>query len=114
VEPAQLVAGIGPHIGPCCYEVDAPVLDALASGYAEAFAEAFAEAARPVRPGHALLDLGRLAAVALAAAGLEEASIGRAAVACTHCDADRFHSYRRDGPRAGRLLHFIAASRVEG
>jgi hypothetical protein len=110
VEPAQLAAGIGPHIGPCCYEVDAPVLDALASGHAEALADA----ARPVRPGHALLDLGRLAAAALAAAGLEEASIGRAAAACTRCDADRFHSYRRDGPRAGRLLHFIAASPAEG
>jgi copper oxidase (laccase) domain-containing protein len=29
--------------------------------------------------------------------------------ACTRCDPERFHSYRRDGPRAGRLLHHVAA-----
>ncbi len=110
VPPRLLAAGIGPHIGACCYEVDAPVLDALSGGHAEALSLA----TRPVRPGHAMLDLGRLAVAALAAAGLPEASIGSATADCTRCDADGFHSYRRDGPRAGRLVHFIAASGPEG
>lgn len=108
--PGQLAAGIGPHIGPCCYEVDAPVLEALAAGRSDGLRAA----ARPARPGHALLDLGRLTVAALVAAGVPADSIGRSAGACTRCDAERFHSYRRDGPRAGRLLHFIAASRTEG
>jgi len=110
VAPAQLTAGIGPHIGPCCYEVDRPVLDALAEGHAAALQGA----ARAGRPGHALLDLGRLTAAALASAGLPESAIGRAGVACTRCDGERFHSYRRDGPQAGRLVHFIAATPAEG
>jgi YfiH family protein len=108
--PERILAGIGPHIGPCCYEVDDPVLEALARGHVEALETAVV----PVRPGHALLDLGRLAVAALAAAGLEPGRIGRAAGACTRCDADRFFSYRRDGPHAGRLVHFIAASPEQG
>jgi YfiH family protein len=103
--PADLVAAIGPHAGPCCYEVDDPVLDALRQRIGRA-ADA---AARPGRPGHAWLDLGALVAAALAAAGVPAGSLGRAAAACTVCDPERFASYRRDGPRAGRLVHFVAA-----
>lgn len=107
--PGGFVAGIGPHIGRCCYEVDAPVLEALAQRHGAALEGA----TTPVREGHALLDLGVLAAAALARAGIPATAIGHGAEFCTHCDPTRFHSYRRDGPRAGRLVHFIAASRVE-
>ena len=110
VAPKRLAAGIGPHIGSCCYEVDAPVLDALATRHAEALALS----SRPARAGHAMLDLGRLVAAALTAAGLPEDAIGRSTAACTRCDAVRFHSYRRDGPRSGRLVHYVSASASEG
>jgi len=99
---ARLVAAIGPSIGPCCYEVDAPVLDALR----ERFGEAAESALHPARPGHALLDLPALARLALLAAGVPADSVGSVA-ACTRCDAERFHSFRRDGARAGRLLSWI-------
>jgi len=102
-----LVAVVGPHIGACCYEVDQPVLD----GLDDRFHESLASSTQPTRPGHVALDLGRLAGLALCRAGLEEAAIGRVPDACTRCDAERFHSYRRDGPRSGRLVHFIAAAR---
>lgn len=102
-----IVAAIGPHVGPCCYEVDAPVLDALSRRYADSLAAAL----RPSRPGRAWLDLGRLARAALAAAGLASDAIGTLAGACTACDCERFHSYRRDGPRSGRLHHFVRAAR---
>ncbi len=104
-----LVAAIGPHIGACCYEVDAPVLGPLA----ERFGAALEPALRPARSGHAYLDLGELARAALVAAGVEAARVGALADACTACDALRFHSYRRDGPRSGRLIHFVAARRGE-
>lgn len=110
VDPSRLVAGIGPHVGPCCYEVDEPVLDELARGAAEAVDAA----QRACRPGHAMLDLGALARAALSRAGLGAAAVGGAAVACTCCDARGFPSYRRDGPSAGRLVHFIAACAAEG
>jgi hypothetical protein len=103
--PSPLVAAVGPHIGPCCYEVDAPVIDALREGEVPALEAAL----RPTRPGHAALDLGRIAREALLAAGLARDFVGALPGACTHCDPERFHSYRRDGPAAGRLVHYIAA-----
>jgi YfiH family protein len=102
---SPLRAVIGPHIGPCCYEIDAPVLDALR--YFDADLDA---ATTPSRPGHRRLDLGALARSALIRAGVSPGEIGAIPGACTSCDARRFHSYRRDGPRAGRLVHWIAAS----
>ncbi len=100
---AAVVAAIGPSIGSCCYEVDAPVLDPLRARYGAPLDAASA----PTRPGHARLDLGALAAAALVRAGVAPAAIGREAMACTRCDAARFHSYRRDGAAAGRLVHWI-------
>jgi YfiH family protein len=102
---ADCVAAIGPHIGPCCYEVDEPVLAALETGLG---APTWAWA-RATRAEHAQLDLGALCRAALRGAGLADAGIGTAAVACTACDSRRFHSFRRDGPRSGRLIHFIRA-----
>ena len=104
--PAELVAAIGPHIGPCCYEVEEPVLEALERCHGSAARAA----ARPARPGHALLDLGGLVRAALFDAGLPAAAVGGAAAVCTRCDPERFHSHRRDGARAGRLLHHVTAS----
>jgi hypothetical protein len=101
--PGQtLHAVIGPHIGPCCYEVDAPVLDALR--YFDADLDA---ATIRSRPGHHDLDLGALSRRALIRAGVSPSEIGAVPHACTSCDPRRFHSYRRDGPRAGRLVHWI-------
>ncbi len=104
---ADPLAAIGPHIGPCCYEVDAPVLEPLSRHLGPALDAAL----RPSRADHARLDLGAAARIALEAAGVAPERIGAlpdAWEACTRCDAARFHSYRRDGARAGRLLSWIA------
>jgi hypothetical protein len=100
---APLRAAIGPHIGPCCYEVDAPVTSRLA----ERFGDALAAALRPARPDHHQLDLGALVRHELLRAGLARDAIGTQALACTMCNPRRFHSHRRDGAAAGRLVHFI-------
>jgi purine-nucleoside/S-methyl-5'-thioadenosine phosphorylase / adenosine deaminase len=102
---AEPVAAVGPCIGPCCYEVDAPVLDALGAR----FGAGLDAALRPARPGHVLLDLSWLAREALGRAGVAAARVGTLAGACTRCDAARFHSFRRDGAAAGRLLSWVEA-----
>jgi YfiH family protein len=107
---AALVAVVGPHIGPDHYEVDAPVLDALAP----AFGDALTPALRTGRPGHAWLDLGRLARTALERSGLAPEHCAALPDACTYAHPRRFHSFRRDGERAGRLLHHIAAGPAPG
>lgn len=99
-----LSAVVGPHIGPCCYEVDAPVLDALAARQGSLLDACLCNAGSR----HAQLDLG-----ALTLAVLEREGVGRRGsltAGCTACEARRFHSYRRDGARAGRLVHRIAAA----
>jgi YfiH family protein len=106
----RITAVIGPHIGPCCYEVDEPVVAALA----DRFSGALPDASRRTRPGHVLLDLGQLTRVALAAGGIEPGRIGSLLDVCTACHPERFHSHRRDGAKAGRQVHFIAAGAVSG
>lgn len=105
----RIVVVIGPHIGPCCYEVDAPVLQALSGALGGLDA-----VLRPSRENHAFLDLGALAGMALEARGVAAGDIRKLPDVCTRCDPKRFHSYRRDGPRAGRLVHFIAARKASG
>ena len=56
-----------------------------------------------------VIDLAALAREALVGAGLTPDAIGMRRDACTSCDPERFHSYRRAGLAAGRLVHFIAA-----
>ena len=98
-------AAIGPHVGPGCYEVDAPVVDALAPRFGAALEAALGA----TQPGHWRLDLGALARCELERAGVAAARIGALDGACTACDRERFHSFRRDGPNAGRLFHFAVA-----
>jgi YfiH family protein len=101
----RATAVIGPHIGACCYEVDSPVIERLRVR----FAERLDSALTPARPQHWMLDLGALVRSDLIRAGLRPSDVGGFPGACTCCDAERFASHRRDGARAGRLLHWIAA-----
>jgi polyphenol oxidase len=82
VPPHTIVAWLGPAIGPQAYEVGEDVRAAFA-GHEYAF--------RPTRPGHWLLDLYAVARAKLK--GLKSVSGGGF---CTHTDAARFFSYRRD------------------
>jgi len=93
----------GPHIGPCCYEVDAPVLAALVRRFGSAAVE---QSTQVSRPGHFMLDLANLVEVELDSLGVPRATQGRVA-GCTQCQPADFHSFRRDGERAGRMHHFI-------
>jgi hypothetical protein len=98
-KPAELVAAIGPHIGPCCYEVDAPVLAAIPER------SVFRAAASP---DHAMLDLFALNRAQLVGAGVPARAIERVG-GCTACDPGLYFSYRRDRV-SGRMLHWARVS----
>jgi YfiH family protein len=105
----RVTAVIGPHIGACCYEVDSPVIERLRVR----FAKLLDSALTPVSLEHSMLDLGALVRLELIRAGVPPEDVGSFPDACTCCDAERFHSHRRDADRAGRLLHWIVAGAVE-
>ncbi|HEU4516841.1 MAG TPA: peptidoglycan editing factor PgeF [Steroidobacteraceae bacterium] len=93
-QPHELVAWLGPSIGPSAFEVGEEVREAFLAGDAGA-----AGAFRRGRAGRWLADLPALARRRLADAGIE--SIGGGDF-CTVADATRFFSYRRDGA-TGRM-----------
>ncbi|OGA26047.1 MAG: hypothetical protein A3I02_14625 [Betaproteobacteria bacterium RIFCSPLOWO2_02_FULL_67_26] len=96
--PDGLIAYLGPGIGPRAFEVGAEVRDAFLARDARAEA-AFA----PHAPGKWLADLFRLARLTLSRAGVRNVHGG---ALCTHSDARRFFSYRRDRV-TGRMAALI-------
>ena len=109
---SAVTAVLGPHIGACCYEVDEPVLAVLRIRYGAA---PLLRACLPTEPGHARISLADLADRALWLSGVEAECRGVVQSPCTCCGIERFHSYRRDGDRSGRLVHYIApAQAAEG
>jgi polyphenol oxidase len=95
--PADIVAGIGPAIGPCCYVVGQDVVEAFAD--------------RPDLFSNGRLDLWEANRQALVEAGVPSEQIEVAGV-CTQCESERFFSHRaNDGQPAGR---FAALIRIEG
>lgn len=103
---SEFVAAVGPAARGCCYEIDAPVREALEERYA---AKLEPPILVPGRPGHHRLDLPALAVEVLISQGLDRQNVGLDHQICTICHPEIFESYRRDGPAAGRLRHFIGA-----
>lgn len=96
----DILAVIGPAIGPCCYEVDAPVFAALTS---------LPEAERFLIPrgkDRWMLDLAGVNRLQLLECGLPEENI-LAAGFCTVCRQDIFFSHRAGRGRTGRQLNFL-------
>lgn len=98
VDPANLMAWLGPAISQPSFEVGDEVKAAFLAHNANAEA-CFEANAR----GRWQADLYGLAKQRLAASGVLESYGGGF---CTFLDAERFHSYRRD-PECGRLISFI-------
>lgn len=94
LSPDQLHAWIGPGIGVCCYPVGEEVAAHFSSGRLDA------------RDGRIHLDLAGAVEDDLRRAGLRPERIARTGI-CTSCRPDLFFSYRRDGPRSGRMAAVI-------
>jgi YfiH family protein len=97
VPARELIAWLGPAIGPEAYEVDEDVRAAFAAG------DPVTAAAFHPRGDKWLCDLYALARRRLAALGVERVFGGDL---CTFSDSRRFYSYRRDG-RTGRMATLI-------
>jgi hypothetical protein len=98
-QPRDLLAGLGPAIGPCCYTVGHEV--AAAMGYA---LPDWRQVMKLVGDDRWSLDLSAANAQQLAAAGVarvEEAHL------CTACRSDEFFSHRAEDGRTGRFAAVV-------
>ncbi len=98
VDPRELVAWLGPAIGPRAYQVG----DEVRSAFTE-LGMRHAQAFTPVGEGRWLADLYGLARAELHGLGVREVGGGDR---CTHSEPEFFYSYRRDG-RTGRAATLI-------
>jgi YfiH family protein len=94
-EPADMVAAIGPCIGPCCYEVGDDVADAVHGAFLHP------EGLLPDRPGgRRHFDLWAANHRWLADAGVRHIEV---AEMCTACRTDEFYSHRAEDGKTGHF-----------
>ncbi len=95
VDPSSLRAAIGPCIELAAFEVGPEVADR--------FPDAFVDRRSFAKPH---VDLVAMVRAQLLAAGVLAENVERVG-GCTHSDAERYFSYRRDGAGIGQHLAFI-------
>jgi YfiH family protein len=97
----DIIAAIGPAIGPCCYQVDELVYDTMEphDNREHLFFPCCQE-------GHWLLDLPLANKRQIAGRGIPQTNIYTTDY-CTSCNTDIFYSHRGEGKKTGRQLNFI-------
>ncbi len=90
----DLLVGVGPSIGSCCYEIDE-----------EVFHPEWKPFSTSKESGKWMIDLGQINIAQIKSEGIKEEQISWVNL-CTRCRGDFFFSYRREG-RTGRQLSFI-------
>ncbi len=90
--------GIGPSIGPCCFEVDSKLYDAWHEQYGEYFT--------PHGEAHYLMDLWGINKKQVVEQGVKPENVVVAGV-CTMENNDKFFSYRGEHGETGRLAAII-------
>ncbi|HYV19029.1 MAG TPA: peptidoglycan editing factor PgeF [Verrucomicrobiae bacterium] len=99
--PEDITVGLGPAIGPCCFEVGDEVIEALRRNAANV--EAFVHRGHP-RSRVDLVEANRRQALARGIRPDRIAAVGR----CTMCEKDLLESYRRSAGAPGRMIAFAA------
>ncbi len=99
----DIIAGIGPSVSKCCYEVDDPVmckvraLDFITLG----------DVATDKGNGKYMLDLKELNRLIMIHCGIDEGNIDVADI-CTCCESDTFFSHRVCGNERGNLALIVS------
>lgn len=102
-DPKDLFCGIGPSIGPCCFEVDAPVYGVFAAKRELSPAEW----TREDGGGKYHVDLWEANRRILIEAGVPAEHISVSGL-CTKCRPELFYSHRASGGKRGGLAAFLA------
>jgi len=95
----DILVGIGPSIGTCCFEVQEDV--------GSLFAERYGEDKRIYRGDKQYIDLASVTLTQLESAGIPPENVTVADI-CTCCNPELFYSYRRDGKKAGAMSAIIS------
>ncbi|MDI3534308.1 MAG: purine-nucleoside/S-methyl-5-thioadenosine phosphorylase / adenosine deaminase [Thermosediminibacterales bacterium] len=99
--PSDCLVGIGPSIGQCCYEVDAPVIARLKESFSN-----WREMVIEKSEGKWNLDLWKANKYQLEEIGVVESNITVSGL-CTSCRNDLFYSYRKEKGVTGSLAAII-------
>ena len=102
-DPRDLIAGIGPSIGPCCYQVGEEVIDAVQNVFDSSDEVILPEDSGKVivtGGSRAYIDIARANRINLMRAGLEQIEVSEM---CTACRNDLFFSHRAENGRTGRF-----------
>ena len=103
--PSNLMAGIGPSIGPCCYEVGADVRRQISATFGRV------DGLLQPRAGDRVhLDLWAANRRVLEEAGVQDIETGGL---CTSCHRDEFYSHRGEAGVTGRFGAFLALKHHE-
>lgn len=100
--PADILAAIGPGIGPDCFETHEDVPNAMTA----ALSTAVLQHIKIKENGKFAVDLKGINAMRLEQAGLDPAHIAVSQI-CTSCDPGRFWSHRRLGTSRGSMAAAI-------
>jgi len=95
--PEDCLVGIGPSIGPCCYEVDKNVIDPLSKNFPN-----WARFVKHRKQDRWMLDLWELNRWQLLQVGVKDKNIVISGM-CTSCWQELFFSHRASGGRTGRI-----------
>lgn len=107
--PEKCLVWISPAIGPCCYEVDEPLIEVFKNSFPEDYSclltPRFPDKGKENK--YAYLNLWEANRLALIAAGVHPDKIWIASL-CTSCREGEFFSYRRmKGKPTGRMGAFV-------